>query len=67
MSVATALKVFKDSSLITVQGEYKISRVFSNGKAAMKARYHYHCTENGISIYTRRNSNGKLKFAAVEK
>ena len=67
MSVATVLKVFKNSSLITPQGEFKISRVFDNGKAASKARYHYHCTENGIAIYIRRTNAGTRKFAIAGK
>jgi hypothetical protein len=66
MSVATVLRVFKNSSLITEQGEYKISRVFDNGGSARKARYHYHCTENGIAIYARRNTRGKSLFAVVD-
>jgi hypothetical protein len=37
MSIATVLRVFKNSSLITEQGEFKISRVFDNGRAANKA------------------------------
>jgi hypothetical protein len=41
MSVITVLKVFKNSSLITSQGEFKIDRVFPTGKAANKARYFY--------------------------
>jgi hypothetical protein len=67
MSAATVLRVFKNSSLITEQGEFKISRVFNNGKAAIKARYHYHCTENGIAIYARRNKKGAAVFAIVDK
>jgi hypothetical protein len=65
MNVATVLRVFKNSSLITAQGEYKISRVFINRKAANKAWYHYHCTENGVVIYTRRNKKGKSVFAVI--
>jgi hypothetical protein len=65
MSVATVLRVFKNSSLITPQGEYTISRVFSDGKAARKARYYYHCTENGIPIYARHNKKGKFVFAVI--
>jgi hypothetical protein len=66
MSIATVLRVFKNSSLITEQGEYKINRVFDDGKAASKARYHYHCIENGITIYARRNKTGKSLFAVVD-
>jgi hypothetical protein len=67
MSVATVLRVFKNSSLITPQGEFKISRVFPSGKAANKARYHYHCTDNGIAIYVRRNKTGRAVFAVADK
>jgi hypothetical protein len=67
MSAITVLRVFKNSSLITERGEYKISRVFNDDKAASKARYHYHCTENGISIYTQRGKKGNRLFAVVEK
>jgi hypothetical protein len=67
MSVATVLKVFKNSSLVTEQGEIKINRVFDNAGAARKAQYHYHCTENDITIYTRRNKSGNQLFAVVDK
>jgi hypothetical protein len=67
MSVATVLRVFKNSSLITERGEFKISRVFDNGKAANKARYRYHCTEHGVVIYSRRANAGTSKFAVVGK
>ncbi|MDR2785441.1 MAG: hypothetical protein LBB83_05965 [Treponema sp.] len=67
MSVAIVLRVFKNSSLITEQGEFKISRVFDNGGAARKARYHYHCTENGLVIYSRRTNRGIYKFAVIDK
>jgi hypothetical protein len=67
MSVATVLRVFKNSSLITEQGELKISRVFTGGKAARKARYRYYCTENGVSIYSRHTKAGTNKFAVVGK
>jgi hypothetical protein len=65
MSIAAVLKVFKNSSLITEQGEFKISRVFPNGKAAKKARYVYHGSGNGIPIYTRRTVTGKTKYAVI--
>jgi hypothetical protein len=65
MSVATVLRVFKNSSLITAQGEYKISRVFHTRRAARNARYHYFCTDNGISIYIRSNKKGESKFAVI--
>jgi hypothetical protein len=67
MSVAAVLRVFKNSSLITPQGEFKISRVFDNARAANKARYQYHCTENGVVIYTRRGKSGNQIFAVVGK
>jgi hypothetical protein len=63
--MATVLRVFKNSSLITAQGEFKISRVFNNRKAAGKARYRYYCIDNGISIYARRSKEGKQKFAII--
>jgi hypothetical protein len=65
MNIATVLRVFKNSSLVTEQGEYKISRVFDNAGAANKARYHYHGIENGITIYTRRTNAGISTFAIV--
>ncbi|MDR2785550.1 MAG: hypothetical protein LBB83_06515 [Treponema sp.] len=65
MSIAAVLKVFKNSSLVTEQGEFKISRIFPNGKAAKKARYIYHSSSNGIPIYTRRTVTGKTKFALI--
>jgi hypothetical protein len=65
MSIAAVFKVFKNSSLITEQGEYKISRVFPNGKAAKKARYTYNSSGNGIPIYTRRTITGKTKYALI--
>jgi hypothetical protein len=67
MSITTVLKVFKNSSLIISQGEFKIERVFSNGKAANKARYFYYCTDNGVEIFSHRNKAGNSKFAAVGK
>jgi hypothetical protein len=67
MGLATVFRVFKNSSLITTRGEFKISRVFDNVRAARKVRYHYHCTENDITIYTRRNKSGNQLFAVVDK
>jgi hypothetical protein len=67
MSVATVLRVFKNSSLITEQGEFKISRVFNDDKTAKKARYHYHCTDNGIAIYARNSRKGTSKFAVIDQ
>jgi hypothetical protein len=65
MGIATVLEVFKNSSLVTERGELKISRVFPNGKAAKKARYVYHCSDNGTAIYTRRTVTGKTKYALI--
>jgi DNA-directed RNA polymerase specialized sigma54-like protein len=67
MSVATVLRVFKNSSLVTERGEFKISRVFDNAGAASKARYRYHCTESGVTIYSRHTEAGTNKFAVVGK
>jgi hypothetical protein len=67
MSIATILRVFKNSSLATEQGEFKINRAFDNAGAARKAWYHYHCTENDITIYARRNKLGNQLFAVVDK
>jgi hypothetical protein len=67
MSVATVLRVFKNSSLITERGEFKISRIFDNTGAARKARYHYYCTENGITIYARNSKKGTPAFAVIDQ
>jgi hypothetical protein len=67
MSIVTVLSVFKNSSIITERGEFKISRVFDNAGAANKARYHYHGTENGIAIYARKGRNGKTTFAVIDQ
>jgi hypothetical protein len=67
MSVATVLRVFKNSSLVTERGEFKISRIFDNAGAARKARYRYHCTENGIRIYARNGKKGKSTFAVIDQ
>jgi hypothetical protein len=67
MNVAIVLRVFKNSSLITERGEFKISRVFNDGKAAKKARYHYHCTDNGIAIYARNSRKRKSTFAVIDQ
>jgi hypothetical protein len=64
-AVITVLRIFKNSTLIMPQGEFKISRIFPTGKAANKAGYVSHCTSNGIDIYTRRNSNRKARFAVI--
>ncbi|MDR1127734.1 MAG: hypothetical protein LBL20_00340 [Treponema sp.] len=65
MSVAAVFKVFKNSSLVTEQGEIKISRVFPSGKAAKKARFVYHSCSNGIPIYTQYTVTGKTKYALI--
>jgi hypothetical protein len=65
MSVATVLRVFKNSSLITERGEFKISRIFDDAWSASKARYHYHCTENGVAIYVCRTKTGRITYACI--
>jgi hypothetical protein len=65
MNVATVLKVFKNSSLITEQGEYKISRVFDNAGAANKAGYVYHITSGGVEIYARGRHKRAVRFAVI--
>jgi hypothetical protein len=67
MNAVTVLKVFRNSSLITEQGEFKISRVFDDGKTAGKARFVHYRTINGIAIYARHGRAGKLLFAVVDK
>jgi DNA-directed RNA polymerase specialized sigma54-like protein len=67
MNVATVLRVFKNSSLVTEQGEFKISRVFDNAGAASKARYRYHCTESGVTIYFRNGKKEKTTFAVIDQ
>jgi hypothetical protein len=65
MSVATVLKVFKNSSLITPRGEYKISRVFPSRRSAKKARYRFFFMDNGICIYRRRGKTGRIQYAYI--
>jgi hypothetical protein len=65
MNIAMVLRVFCHSSLVTKQGEYKISRIFPSGTAAVKARYRYYCTVNGIPVYARRTQSGAKKFAVI--
>jgi hypothetical protein len=48
-------------------GEFKISRVFDNAGAASKARYHYHCTESGTTVYARYGRKGKPIFAVIDQ
>ena len=65
MSVATVLRVFKNSSLIIPQGEFKISRVFDNAGAAKKAGYVHHITSNGIDIYKSHRHKRAARFAVI--
>jgi hypothetical protein len=65
MGLATVLKVFKKSSLITPQGEIKISRVFPSRRSAKKARYRFFFTDNGITIYYRRTRTGQITYACI--
>jgi hypothetical protein len=67
MTVASVLRVFKNSFLVTGQGEIKISRVFDDGKAARKARYRYYLTVNGVAVYARRNKAGNTLFAVADR
>ena len=64
MGIATVLRVFKNSSLITPQGEFKISRVFDNAGTARKAGYVHHITSGGIEIYTSRHKRA-VRFAVI--
>jgi hypothetical protein len=63
--IAAVLRVFKNSSLVTPQGEFKISRVFPCCKSAKKARYHFFAIDNGIIIYSRRTITGLVKYAVI--
>jgi hypothetical protein len=65
MSIATVLRVFKNSSLITEQGEFKISRVFPDRKSAKKAQYRFFAVDNGIIIYRRRTGTGRITYACI--
>jgi hypothetical protein len=65
MNIATVLKVFKNSSLITEQGEFSISKVFRSTKTALNAGFRFYGRYNGIALYARRQKEGKLLFAAV--
>jgi hypothetical protein len=67
MNLTAVLKVFRGSTLITERGEFKISRVFTNAKAASKARYRYYRTVNGVIMYARRDRAGNALFAVVDK
>jgi hypothetical protein len=65
MYIANIFRVFKNASLVTAQGEIKISRVFPSGHAAKKARYVYYGSDNGILIYARRTVKGKTRYALI--
>jgi hypothetical protein len=65
MELASVLRVFKNSSLITEQGEYRISRVFPSRKKAKKARYRFYAVINGITIYRRRAGTGRITYAYI--
>ena len=65
MNVATVLRVFKNSSLITPQGEFKISRVFDNAGSANKAGYVHHITIGSIEIYARGRHKKAVRFAVI--
>jgi hypothetical protein len=64
-NLATVLKIFKNSSIITPRGKYKISRVFPSRRSARKARYRFFFTDNGIIIYRRRAGTGRITYAYV--
>ena len=65
MGIATVLRVFKNSSIVTPQGEYKISRVFDNAGAANKAGYVHHITSGGIEIYAGGRHKRAVRFAVI--
>jgi hypothetical protein len=67
MSVTAVLRVFRNSTLITPQGEFKISRIFPTGKAAKKARYVFCLSHNGVLIYTKHTKKDTSKFAIIGK
>jgi hypothetical protein len=64
-TVATVLKVFKNSSLITPKGEFKISRVFPDRESAEKARYRFFSVDGGVTIYRRRTKTGRIQYACI--
>jgi hypothetical protein len=64
-NIATVLKVFKNSSIVTPQGEYKISRIFPSRRSAEKARYRFFFMDNGIRIYRRRTGTGRITYAYI--
>jgi hypothetical protein len=57
--------VFKNSSLVTERGEFKISRVFPDRESARKAGYRFFTAANGVSIYRRRFGKAPAKYACV--
>jgi hypothetical protein len=65
MGLATVLRVFRNSSLVTSRGEFKISRVFASRRNAKKARYRFFFTDNGILIYRRRAGKGRITYAYI--
>jgi hypothetical protein len=65
MSIATVLKVFKNSTIILDKREYTISRVFPTIKTAIKAHYFYYCTSSGTDIFSRQNKKGSRKYAII--
>jgi hypothetical protein len=65
MGLAIVFKVFKGSSLVTSQGEYKISRVFPSRQSARKAQYRFCAVDNGIAIYRRRAKTGRTTYACI--
>jgi hypothetical protein len=65
MGLATIFRVFKNSSLVTSQGEYKISRVFPTRRIAKRAKYHFFTVDNGIIIYRRRTGTGRTIYACI--
>jgi hypothetical protein len=65
MGLASILRVFKNSTIITEQGEYTISRVFPSRKSAKKARYRFYAVINGVTIYRRRAGTDRITYAYI--
>jgi hypothetical protein len=65
MGLATVLRVFRNSSLVTSKGEIKISRIFPSRRSAKKARYRFFFTDNGITIYRRHGKTGRITYAYI--
>jgi hypothetical protein len=63
--LASVFRVFKNSSVITEQGEYTISRVFPSRKSAEKARYRFYAVISGVTIYRRRTGTGRVTYAYI--